>query len=176
MRQALIFTIALLVGLLEATNSVAIGVNDGLNAASPGGHVPDFSGAYVENAEPSKCSLLKHSSGNALHIAQSGGTMTLRVLSSGITRVLRIESPTSASSSARRRNGLARWEDNWLVVKTSAPAFPLWGRFGAVAIGSSLIEGFSRTAGHLLYRVWLSVDESAEPLRPVETKLVKCVG
>lgn len=170
MRYALALTI---LAIFQASVVVMAHLND--VPGTPGWSPKDFSGTYEEGDQPSKCSITRrHSSGAAVYIAQSNETITMRVLSSGHIRLLHIERGQSAIGNTRKRNGLARWDGDELVVETAAPAFPLLGRFGAVAPGGSLIERFARTVDHLIYRTWLTPTPEAESLGPVEVRLARC--
>jgi hypothetical protein len=122
-----------------------------------------------------KCSIPRtNHDAPALHIAQSGSVLTIRVEPRASVRVLHAELPASVARGVAKRNGLARWEENRLVVETRAPAYPLWD--GAVTIaGSKLTELFVLTrTDDLVYRTGYTPAGRTESIGPWEARLARC--
>lgn len=147
-------------------------VND--TDAAAGWRPPDLSGTYVLARSAAPCSTASRAA-SALQVVQSSANLKLRVLATQSIRVLPIERFESAIRNPHKRNGLARWQGEELVVETIAPAFSLWGRPHAVVQGSTLTESFSRTPDDvLLYRTWYRLPGSGVAQGPHEVQLTKC--
>lgn len=139
-----------------------------------GRHPPDLSGTYVLTRSPVPCSLA-YRDATHLQVVQSGSSLKLRVLAMQLTRLLPIEQLNSSIRSPHRRDGVALWQGDELVVETMAPAFSLWGRPLAVAEGSRLTESFARRPDDTLrYRTWYTMPGSGFAHGPHEVQLTKC--
>ena len=141
---------------------------------------PSLSGTYVDALRPATCQVaLKVAPGHALalDVTQASNRVTIRVAPTGAYRVLPIERRETALHNPARRNGLARWEGDALVVETGAPASPLWGGHDAAVPGSKLTESFTRTAeGHLIYRTWYTPPDDKTAHETLELRLAKCTA
>ena len=110
-----------------------------------------------------------------LQVTQANNVLRLRVLATQSVRVLSIERAESGLRDLPRRSGLARWQDDELVVETMAPAFSLWGHLHAAVHGSMLTESFSLTSdGMLVYRTWYTPPGGSVRYGPHETQLARC--
>jgi hypothetical protein len=169
------FVIVALLTVLVASSSTSARQAAGTPVTGPA--VPNLSGTYVDGQRPETCAVaLKISAGRtlALYVAHASNKMSLRVAPSGAFRVVPIEKRDSALRHSTRRNGQARWEGNELVVETSAPAFPLWGRHHDEVHAGKLTESFARTADGLVYRTWYVSPDDEGPHEPLEMRLAKC--
>lgn len=168
------FVIVALLTVLMASRSTSARQADGASVADR--PAPNFSGTYVDSVRPDSCAVaLKISAGRALalYVAHERSKMSLRVAPSGAFRVVPIDQRAPALRHSTRRNGLARWEDDALVVETSAPSFPLLGQHGEVH-GGKLTESFARTADGLVYRSWYVSADGEGPHEPFAIRLAKC--
>jgi hypothetical protein len=135
---------------------------------------PDLSGTYMLARAAAPCSTASRAA-SALQVVQSSTNLKLRVLATQSVRLLPIERLESARRNPHKRNGLARWQGEELVVETIAPAFSLWGRPHAVMEGSRLTESFARTPDDmLLYRTWYTLPGRDVAHGPHEVQLTKC--
>lgn len=170
------FVIVVLLTVFVASKSTSARQADGASLTDRS--APNFSGTYVDSVRPASCAVaLKISAGRALalYVAHVRNKISLRVAPSGAFRVVPIEKRDSALRHSTRRNGLARWEGDALVVDTSAPSFPLLGHHGEVH-GGTLTESFARTGDGLVYRAaYVSADDEG-PHAPFEIRLAKCDG
>ena len=170
------FVIVALLTVLVASRSTSARQTDGASLTDRA--APNFSGTYVDSVRPASCAVaLKISGGRALalYVAHASNKISLRVAPSGTFRVVPIEKRDSALRHSTRRNGLARWDGDALVVQTSAPSFPLFGHHGEVH-GGTLTESFARTVDGLVYRAsYVSVDDEGAQ-DPFEIRLAKCDG
>ncbi|MGH9238992.1 MAG: hypothetical protein ACRD3G_13210 [Vicinamibacterales bacterium] len=172
------FVIVALLTVLVASRSTSARQTDGASLTDRA--APNFSGTYVDSVRPASCAVaLKISAGRALalYVAHVRNKISLRVAPSGAFRVVPIEKRDSSPRHSTRRNGLARWEGDALVVETPGPAFPLWGDPQAAVPGSRLTESFARIAnGGLIYRAWYALPDDEGPREPFEIRLAKCGG
>ena len=170
------FVIVALLTVLMASRSTSARQADGASVADR--PAPNFSGTYVGSVRPASCAVaLKISAGRALvlYVAHVRNKISLRVAPSGAFRVVPIEQRDSAPRHSPRRNGVARWEGDALVIDTSAPSFALLGHHGEVH-GGTLTESFARTGDGLVYRAaYVSADDEG-PHAPFEIRLAKCDG
>ena len=171
------FVIVALLTVLVASRSTSARQADGASLTDRA--APNFSGTYVDSVRPASCAVaLKISAGRglALYVAHVSNKISLRVAPSGAFRVVPIEKRDSALRHSTRRNGLARWEGDALVVETSAPSFPLWGRYHPEVHGGTLTESFARTVDGLVYRASYVPADDEGPHEPLEMRLAKCDG
>ena len=171
------FVIVALLTVLVASRSTSARQADGSPVTDR--PAPSLSGTYVDSVRPETCAVaLKISAGRALalYVAHLSNRITLRVAPSGAFRVVPIEKRDSALRRSTKRNGLARWDGDVLVVETFAPAFPLWVRHHAEVHGGKLTESFARTTNGLVYRSWYVSPDDEEPHEPFEIRLTKCGG
>lgn len=139
---------------------------------------PSLSGIYIDALRPATCLValnMRAGRALALYVTQTNNKMTMRVAPSAAYRVLPIERRESVLHSPSRRNGLARWEGDALVVETAAPASPLWGEHEAAVPGSKLTESFTPSAdAQLIYRTWYTPPNHTTAQGPFELRLAKC--
>jgi len=172
MRSSLV--VAWVIGACIVPPSLLLAYKDGELREMLSLDEPDFSGTYASGGD-SACHASTNGRAPALVVVQHTGTISFRVVTSrGVRRLLHIERRESATHSHLRRNGLARWDGNELVVETRAPAFAMFGPHRAEVEGSLLTERFALVFDSLVYSTWYTAPNEQERFGPQEHRLRKC--
>jgi len=140
--------------------------------------VEELTGTYVEALERVGCEAravddFAASTNRAVKVLSSRGGVSLRMFPGGATRLLRLQRKR-VPANVMPKDGLARWREHDLVIRSAAPALPLWSRPHLPGGGTTLVETFSFSRGSLTYGASYQDDTGTSVTKPFELALGKC--
>lgn len=142
--------------------------------ASDAQSLDEVTGTYLEALPPAGCEARAAvDATRAVTVLYSRGALSLRASPGNAIRTLRLQRRRMPINVAPI-DGVARWQGQDIVVRSVAPALPLWSTLAPTKGARALVETFSFSKTSLTYRVSYQNDVGTNQATPYDLVLRKC--